>query len=213
MDKKKFKLDRRTNSSLEVELKTEADKHALIRLTDGAFCDTLNLVFSGEAGDVSETIEAKTFHQVDLGKYQKFSISGNYSDAKGFVEGELYTGNWEEIVLNEIELSFSDAPFYIRCNPDRVEFTVGAERESSIHVEPGNEGSFTVTSTLVEVSGKIFTTRQTFTVISDGADIIRRLYGRMKGRVKGVGFEERQEGAKEKLTLQFNKTIWESFRS
>ena len=212
MEKKRFKLSPKDNKPFEVELQDrENGSHVLIRLSDGAFCDSLNLVFTNGEVSKDEVIEARTFHQLDLEHSTKFTLNGNYSDAKGFVEGDVYIGNWEEIVLNEVELSFSDAPFYIRCNSERIEFTVGAEGESKMDVESVERG-FSVVSTLIHGPKEIVTVKRIFDETSDGAQIIKRLYGRMKGRVKGVGFEERQEGDKAKLTAQFNKTISESFR-
>ncbi|PBQ31699.1 hypothetical protein CNR22_07925 [Sphingobacteriaceae bacterium] len=212
MEKHRFKLGPKDKRPFEVELKnTENEKHVLIRLSDGAFCDTLNISLLSESETKEEVIEATTFRQFDLQNYINFSLSGNFAEAKGFVEGDVYIGNWEEIVLNEIELSFSDAPFYYKCDLEKIDFTVGAEDQSQMRAEALEDG-FSVTSTIIDHTKKIVTVQRTFSDTSDGAQIIKRLYGRLKGRSKGVGFDERQEGQKAKLTEQFNKTLSESFR-
>lgn len=214
MTKKKFKLSAGYNKPCEIEIKDpETETHALLRLSDGAFCDFLNLAFNNQGKDTVEKIEARTFLQLDLEHYKNFSLNGNFTDEQGFVEGELYTGNWEEIVLREIELSFSDAPFFYSCDPEILKFSVGVKGESYLEVESDTESNFSVTSTIKQSSGKFSVVNRSFSETSDGAEIIKRLYGRLKGRAKGEGFDERQEEQKDKLTAQFNKTISESFRA
>jgi len=213
MTKKKFKLSANDNRPCEIEIKNpETETHALLRLSDGAFCDFLNLAFTSAGKDTVEKIEAKTFLQLDLEHYKSFSLNGNFTDEKGFVEGELYTGNWEEIVLREIELSFSDAPFFYSCDLENLKFSVGVSGESYLEVESDAEGNFSVVSTIKHLSGKMDVAKRNFAETSDGAEIIKRLYGRLKGRAKGEGFDERQESQKGILTEQFNKTMCESFR-
>lgn len=212
MEKHRFKLSPKDKKAFEVELKNENDaKHMLIRLSDGAFCDTLNVEFIGEKETKEEVVEATTFRQFDLENYSGLALSGNFVEAKGFVEGDVYVGNWEEIVLNEIELSFSDAPFFYTCNLDHIEFAIGTEDQSRMHIT-SVEGGFSVNSKVKSGTKEVLTKTFIFPETSDGAQIIKRIYGRLKGRAKGEGFNERQESQKAKLSDQFNKTIAESFR-
>lgn len=212
MEKHRFKLSPKDKKAFEVELNNaEEAKHVLIRLSDGAFCDTLNVAFIGERETKEEVIEATTFRQFDLEDYSSLALSGNFTEPKGFVEGDIYIGNWEEIVLNEIELSFSDAPFYYSCDLEKIDFAIGTDDQSRMHITAVEEG-FSVHSKVISESKETVTKVFIFPETSDGAQIIKRIYGRLKGRAKGDGFSERQESQKAKLTEQFNKTITESFR-
>lgn len=212
MEKHRFKLSPKDKRAFEVDLKNENnDKHVLMRLSDGAFCETLNLTLMADKETKEEVIETATFRQFDMQNYSSFSISGIFTDAKGFVEGDIYIGNWEEIVLNEIEISFSDAPFFYTCNLEEIDFTIGTEDQSRMHIS-AVEGGFSVDSKVVSGSKEVLTKTFNFPETSDGAQIIKRVYGRLKGRAKGEGFNERQESQMAKLSEQFNKTIAESFR-
>ena len=167
------------------------ETHALIRLTKGAFCESLNLLLTEKGVMDPKNIPAKALTLLPLTNQPDFSVNANFSSAKGFIEAEIFRGAWEEILLAEVEFSFSDSPYNISCNQEQIEFNIGVnEAESQIKVKPDADGGFDVTYTVVKAPGQKITRKQIFEESSDAAQIVKRLYGRIKGRVMGVGFED-----------------------
>jgi hypothetical protein len=158
-----------------------------------------------------KNIPSRKLTLLKLGDQSDFSINANFSSAKGFIEIEAHKGPWEEIVLAEVEFSFSDAPYNISCNSEAIEFTIGSDGESQIHVQPSTEGGFDVCYTLVKVGEEKIILNHFFDEDSNPAQIIKRLHGRIKGRVKGLGFEERQIQYEKENTSNLNKMMLESF--
>lgn len=213
MNKKKFKLSSAVNIPCRIEIRNpETESHALLRLSNGDFCDFLVLTLTSDGKDSVKKIEAKTFLQIDLDNYQSLSLDAEFLDETGFVEGELYTGNWEEIILREIELSLSDTPFYYTCDSSHLKFSVGVVGESFLEVELDQENNFSVVCTVKDATGKMETVKRSFPDFSGGAEMIKRLYDRLRSEVAGANFIAKQNTDKEKLVDQFNKTVSESFR-
>jgi len=212
MLKKKFKVSARVNIPCKIEIKDAAlETHGLLRLSNGSSCDFLNLTFTSKSKDIIEKIEAKTFLQLDLENYSSISLDADFLDENGFIEGEFYTGHWEEIILREIELSLSDEPFFYNCDLETLKFGVGVTGHSHLEVVFADK-KFSVIFTIKNSSGKTEVVKRNFPETSDGAGIINRLYERLKYLTREDDFDERQALAKEKLVDQFNKTMSESFR-
>lgn len=210
MNISKFKLNLKNNEPFLIEI--HADKketHALIRITKGAFCDSLNLIVSNKEGDKHKNLPAESLLLLNVSNYQELTLNANFSSQKGFIDAEIHTGNWQEMLLAEIECSFSDAPYCISCNQDQLEFTIGLEKESRLEITPAEAG-FNVNTTIVNPPNEDAVAAYYIADGSDASQIIRRLYGRIKGRVKGAGFEARQEEYKAKLIDNFNRTMVES---
>jgi len=113
MNKKSFKLDPENKKQFEIELNDQQNEtHALLRITKGMHCKALNVVLINKKNKVTKTLRSKTFNQLDLVNYSKFSVEAEFvSAADSLLEMDVYTGTWEEMVLTEVELSFSDSPF------------------------------------------------------------------------------------------------------
>jgi hypothetical protein len=190
---------------------SEKETHTLIRLTKGAFCESLNILMTDKGVLAPKNIPSRTLTLLPLSDQSDFSINANFSSTKGFIDIEVYKGPWEEIVLAEVEFSFSDAPYNISCNHERIEFTIGSAGESQIDVQPNAAGGFDVTYTLVKVGEEKIVQNHFFDEESDTAQIIKRLHGRIKGRIKGIGFDERQAQYEKENTIHLNKMMVESF--
>jgi len=214
MDKKTIKLVPNSNKPFEIEMNdSEYETHALIRIVRERHCKSLNVVLTDKSDKISRSLPAKLFNQLDLVNYLKFSIEANFvSVADSFVELDVYTGSWEEMILTEVELSFSASPFYISCNNDQLEFIIGAPGESRMEVKPDSEG-FSVVTTLVHGPAQVTTLQKHIAGNREGAQVIGRLYGRIKGRVNGADFHQRQEENKTKYSENFNRTLTEGFHS
>jgi hypothetical protein len=213
MTNKKFKLNKNNNTPFETGTNAhENETHALIRIVRSRHCKSLNVVLIDKENNTSKSLTAKPYNQVDLVNYEKFTLEANFvSDPEAFVEGEVYTGSWEEMVLVEAELSFSDSPFYISCSNDQVEFTIGAATETHMEVKPGADGGFSVSTTIVHPPEQALSTQNFIADNTAASQVIKRLYGRMKGRINGQGFEQRQEEHKQKYAENFHQTILEGF--
>ncbi|PBQ31426.1 hypothetical protein CNR22_06495 [Sphingobacteriaceae bacterium] len=213
MNKKKFKLSAKVNIPCHIEIKNpETETHGLLRLSNGDFCDFLNLTFTGNGTDRTEKIEAKTFLQMDLKHQTGISVNAEFLDEAGFVEGEFYTGSWEEIVLREIELSLTDEPFFYSCDSESLKFSIGAAGESHLQVEAHEDDKLSIVFSVKNSTDKIQTVTQSFSKSSDGGEMIKRLYGRLRNLARDTDFIERQTRDKKQLIEQFNKTMSESFR-
>ncbi|WP_317896874.1 hypothetical protein [Aurantibacillus circumpalustris] len=212
MNSKKFRLDINNNNPFTIKINaSENETHTLIRLTKGAFCESLNILMTDKGVLAPKNIPSRKLSLLQLGDQSSFSINANFSSAKGFIEIEVYKGPWEEILLAEIEFSFSDAPYNISCNHENIEFTIGSDAESQIKVKANTNGGFDVDYILVKTGGQTVVQNHFFDEDSDTAQIIKRLHGRIKGRVKGVGFEERQIQFEKENTNNLNKTMLDSF--
>ena len=212
MKSKKFRLDIKNNNPFTIKINaSENESHALIRLTKGAFCESLNVLMTEKGVLSPKNIPSQALTLLKLGKEPDFSINANFSSEKGFIEIEVYKGAWEEVLLAEVEFSFSDAPYNISCNNERIEFTIGSENESQIHVLPNTEGGYDVMYTVIKTDGRKITRNYFFEESSEPAQIVKRLYGRIKGRVKGVGFDERQAQYEKDNTENLNKIMLDSF--
>ena len=212
MNSKKFRLDTNNNNPFTIKINaSENETHALIRLTKGAFCESLNILMTEKGVLAPKNMPSRKLTLLQLNDQSNFSINANFSSAKGFIEIEVYKGPWEEILLAEVEFSFTDAPYNISCSHENTEFTIGSEGESQIHVQPNTEGGFNVCYTIVKAGEEKVIQNHFFAEDSDTAQIIKRLYGRIKGRVKGVGFDERQAQYEKENTMNLNKIMQESF--
>lgn len=187
------------------------ETHVLIRLTKGAFCESLNVLMTENGQMAPKNFPARALNLLPLVNQTEFSVNANFSSAKGFVEAEIFRGCWEEILLAEVEFSFSDAPYNIFCNQERIEFSIGVEEESRIMVLPNEAGGFEVTYILVKTPEQKMSLEKEFDENSEAAQIIKRLYGRIKGRVKGEGFDQRQAQYLNQNTQNLNKTMLDSF--
>lgn len=213
MNKKTFKLDSQNNHQFEIELnELKKETHSLLKINKVMHCKALNLVLIDKSNKVSKTLRAKTFNQLDLVNYSKFSVEAEFvSAADSFLEIDVYTGTWEEMILTEVELSFSDSPFYISCNNDMKEFIIGEANDSKMAVKQDSEGGFSIVTTIVHAPEQISEIKNHIAVNTDGAETIGRLYGRIKGRVNGKDFHQRQEENKAMYAENFNKTLTEGF--
>lgn len=213
MQKKTFKLSSENNTPFEIIMDdTKNETHALLRILRENHCKSLNLVLSNETANVEGILPAKPYNQIDLTSYLKFTISGNFvTVAESYLEIEIHTGTWEEMVLSEVELSFSNSPFYISCKSTATEFMIGAEDESRMEVKPDVDGGFSVLTTIVHAPSQISQIQHHIPQNTEGAQVIGRLYGRIKGRINGEGFHERQEENKLKYAENFHKTLTEGF--
>jgi hypothetical protein len=212
MNSKKFKLNVDNNNPFQIQLfEKEQETHALIRLTKGTFCDSLNILLLENGIFAPKNFPAKALTILPLPNYPKIGINANFSSPKGYLDVEVYKGSWEEILLAEVEFSFSASPYFISCNEEEIGFSIGMENESNIKVKTKTEGGFDVVFTLLNPPNDKINAQFFFAEDSDGAQIISRLYGRIKGRVKGVGFEERQSSFEKEYTENLNKTMLESY--
>ena len=116
------------------------------------------------------------------------------------------------MILTEVEISFSDSPFYISCNNDVKEFIIGEENNSRMEIKPYNNGGFSIKTFIVHSPTEIEEIKNNIAFNTTGVDIIGRLYGRIKGRINGKDFHQRQEENKEIYAVNFNKTLLEGFR-
>lgn len=213
MVKKKFKVSASVNIPCKLAIKDPSlETHGLLRLSNGLSCDFLNLTFIGKGKDITEKIEARTFLQLDLADLTSIILDAEFLDETGFIEGEFYTGTWEEIILREIELSLSDTPFFYSCDLETLKLSVGVTGQSQLEVNSDTDGNFAVIFTVKNSSGQTDVVKRNFAESSHAAGIINRLYGRLKELTREDDFEERQLTDKEKLAEQFNKTMSESFR-
>ncbi len=212
MNSKKIRLDVNNNNPFSVKMNAAKNEtHALIRLTKGAFCESLNVLTTENGRMTPKNFPAKALNLLPLVGQTEFSVNANFSSAKGFVEAEIFRGCWEEILLAEVEFSFSDAPYNIFCSQERIEFAIGVEEESRIMVMSTETGGFEVTYILLKTPEQKIVLKKEFDENSDAAQIIKRLYGRIKGRVKGEGFEQRQAQYLNQNTQNLNKTMLDSF--
>lgn len=211
MLKKTFKLSSENNTPFEIIMNDNKNEtHALLRILRENHCKSLKLVLSKDAANVEEILPAKPYNQIDLTSYLKFAISGNFvTVAESYLEIEVYKGSWEEMVLSEVELSFSNSPFYISYKSTGIEFMIGADGESRMEVKPAVDGGFSVSTTIVNPQNQVSQTQNHILENTEGAQVIGRLYGRIKGRVNGEGFHERQEENKMKYAENFHKTLTE----
>jgi hypothetical protein len=142
MNKKTIKLDPDNNAPFEIEM-NENETHSLLRITKEKNCKALNVLLIDKSNQVSVKLRAKTFNQLNLINYLKFSVDAELvSAADSFLEIDVYTGTWEEMILTEVELSFSDSPFYISCKNDIKEFMIGEENHSRMDVKQDPDGGF-----------------------------------------------------------------------
>ena len=190
---------------------SENETHAIIRLSKGAFCQSLNILMTDKGVLAPKNLPARALNVLQLVDQPEFSINGNFSSAKGFLDVDVHKGSWEEIMLAEVELSFTDAPYNISCKQEQIEFTIGLEEGSQIQVQARAEGGFDVTYTVVKAPEQKVIRTHFFDEKTAAAEIMRRLYGRIKGRVKGEGFAERQAQYQEENTKNLNKTMLDSF--
>lgn len=212
VNSKKIRLDVNNNNPFNIKMNVSKNEtHALIRLTKGAFCESLNLLLTDKGVMAPRNIPAKALTLLSLADQPEFSLNANFSSAKGFIEAEIFRGGWEEILLAEVEFSFTSAPYNISCNQEKVEFTIGVEGESQIRVLPREDGGFDVTYTVLKAPAEKIVQNHLFEENSDATQIVKRLYGRIKGRVKGDGFEERQAQYQNENTKNLNRTMLESF--
>jgi|GEM_PF-2149971 len=213
MTKKTFKLDPENKKQFEIELNAQQTKtHALLRITKGMHYKALNVVLINKSNKVTKTLRSKTFNQLDLVGYTKFSVEAEFvSAADSSLEIDVYTGTWEEMVLTEVELSFSDSPFYISCNNDVKEFTIGEEGHSRMSVKQDEKGGFLIVTKLVDGSEESLEIKSHIAANTDGSEVIGRLYGRIKGRINGKDFHERQEENKTVYAENFKKALAEGF--
>ncbi len=213
MTKKTFKLDPENTKQFEIELNDKKNEtHTLLRITKGMHCKALNVVLINKSNKVAKTLRSKTFNQLDLVSYSKFSVEAEFvSAADSLLEIDVFTGTWEEMVLTEVELSFSDSPFYISCNNDAKEFTIGEEGHSRMAVKQDENGGFTILTTLVDAPEESIEIKGHIAANTDGAEVIGRLYGRIKGRINGKDFHERQEENKTVYAENFKKALLEGF--
>ncbi len=213
MDKKTIRLDASNNKPFEIEMNSaEPETHALIRIVKERHCKSLNLILTGKTDKTSRSLAAKTYNQLNLVNYLNFSVQADFvSMADSYLDLEIYTGSWEEMVLREVELSFSASPFYISCNQDQVEFVIGAPGASRMEVKPNIDQSFSVVTTIVQESAVLPPVKNYIDANSEGAQVVGRLYGRIKGRINGAGFHERQEENKAVYAENFNRTLSEGF--
>ena len=211
MNKKTFKRDPENNTPFEIELNDKKNEtHSLLRVIKVRQCKGLNLVLIDKANNVSKKIQAKTFTQLDLVNYSKFSIEADFiSAADSYLEIDVYTGTWEEMILTEVELSFSDSPFYISYKNDAKEFMIGEPGNSRMEVKQDPDGVFAIVTTIVNAPTDILEIKNHIAANTEGAETIGRLYGRIKGRVNGKDFHERQEENKDVYSVNFNKTLTE----
>lgn len=215
MDKNIIRLKPGNKTPFEIEWNAaELETHALIRIVKEKQCKSLKVVLTGKEDTVSKTLPSKLFNQLDGVDYVKFSVEADFvSAADSFAELEVYTGTREEMILTEAELSFSASPFYISCNNDHLEFTIGEPGHSRIEVKAVIEKGFSVLTTLVHAPAPETVIQNYISGNMGGAEVIGRLYGRIKGRVNGAGFHERQEEHKEQYSENLNKTLHEGFHS
>ncbi len=212
MNSKKFKLNVENNNPFQIQMfEKEKETHVLIRLTKGIFCDSMNVLLLENGIFAPKNFPAKALTILPLPNYPKFGINANFSSAKAYIDVEIYKGFWEEILLAEVEFSFSASPYFISCNEEEIGFKIGKENESNIEVKLNPDGGFDTTFTIVKSADQNIHSKQFFEEDSDGAHIIKRLYGRIKGRVKGAGFEERQSSFEKEFTENLNKTMLESY--
>lgn len=213
MTKKTFKLDPENKKQFEIELNAQqSETHALLRITKGMHCKALKVILFDKNKEVAKTLRSKTFNQLDLVSYSKFSVEAEFvSAADSSLEMDVYTGTWEEMVLTEVELSFSDSPFYISCNNDAKEFTIGEEGHSRMAVKQDENGGFSIITTLINAPEESIEIKSYIAANTDGSEVIGRLYGRIKGRINGKDFHERQEENKEQYSENFTKALTEGF--
>jgi hypothetical protein len=213
MNKKSFKLDPENKKQFEIELNDQQNEtHALLRITKGMHCKALNVVLINKKNKVTKTLRSKTFNQLDLVNSSKFSVEAEFvSAADSLLEMDVYTGTWEEMVLTEVELSFSDSPFYISCNNEAKEFMIGEEGHSRMTVKQDENGGFEILTTLVNTPEETEEIKGHIAANTDGAEVIGRLYGRIKGRINGKYFHERQEENKSIYAENFKKALAEGF--
>jgi len=211
MNTYKFKLNISNNNPYKVTLNAEEkETHALIRITKGAFCQGLNLILKDDEKEIPKSLPAESLVLLNVSNYTGLTLNSNFSSQKGFIDVEIRAGNWNEMLLAEIELSFSDAPYWYGCNQEKTEFTIGFDGESKLEVKPV-DGGFSVTSILIAPEKENLNATYFIAQDTEAEQIIKRLYGRIKGRAKGEGFDERQEQFKPKLIENFNRTMSESF--
>lgn len=212
MNKITLRLDPDNNAPFEIEMNdAKNETHALMRIAKSRHCKALNLVFIDKGSQISKTVAAKTFTQLNLISYLKFSIAAEFvSAADCYLELDIYTGSWEEMILTEAEVSFSDSPFYISYKNDVIDFTIGAPEASNISVTQDDKG-FSITTTIVEAAKQVAEIKNYIAANTEGAQVIGRLYGRIKGRVNGLDFHQRQEENRELYTENFNNTVIEGF--
>jgi hypothetical protein len=209
MNKKTFKLYPDNNTPFEIEI-NENETHSLLRIIKERHCKALNVLLIDKSNQVSVKLRAKTFNQLSVVNYLKISIEAEFvSAADSFLEIEVYTGTWEEMILTEVELSFSDSPFYISCNNDKKEFMIGEENHSRMDVKQDPDGGFSIITTIVNRPEENTEIKNHISANTDGAETIGRLYGRIKGRVNGKDFHPRQEENKDLYSVNFNKTLTE----
>ena len=212
MNRKKIRLDVKHNTPFNIKINAEEKEvHALIRLTKGTFCESLNILMLENGISAPKNLPAKEITLLQFLNQDEFSLNANFSNVKGYLDLEIYTGKWEEIILAQVEFSFTYAPYNISCNQERIEFTIGSGKNCRIDVKAKDEGGFDVVYTLIKTTGEQTVVTVYFSESEDSAQIIRRLYGRIKGRVKGEGFEERQAAYENENTNNLNKTMLESF--
>jgi len=212
MNSKKFKLNVENNNPFQIQMfEKEKETHALIRLTKGTFCDSINVLLLENGIFAPKNFPAKALTILPLANYPKFGINANFSSAKGYIDVEVYKGFWEEILLAEVEFSFTASPYFIACDHEKIRFTIGTETESHIQITTNEAGGFDAVFTVVKNKEQKQLSKFFFEEDSDGAQIIKRLYGRIKGRVKGEGFEERQTLHTKEYTENLNKTMLESY--
>lgn len=214
MNRTKFKFDPSRNTPIDIELNAlEKESHGLIHLLKEKNCKSLNLGLIAMEKTSTRRITAKTYHQLDLVGCDVVSVEASFvTEIDAYAEGEFYTGTWEEMVLVETELSFTASPFYISCSQEEIEFTIGAPGESRMEIRQNEDGDFTIVTTLL-AGGQESGSQQVILDRTEASQVIRRLYGRIRGRVNGKGFEQRREEYKLAYAENFNKTLLEGFHT
>jgi hypothetical protein len=212
VNRKKIRLDVKNNHPFNIKINAEESEiHSLIRLTKGTYCESLTILMLENGLSAPKNLPAKELTLLQFHNQTEFSVNANFSSVKGFLDLEIYTGKWEEVILAQLEFSFSNAPYNISCNQEHIEFTVGSEGECRIEVQAHDGGGFDVVYTLVKTPEQQHVVNLFFAESEDCSQIIRRLYGRIKGRVKGEGFEQRQAEYKTENIKNLNTIMLDSF--
>ena len=211
MNSKKIRFDINSNNPFSIKLNASKNEtHVLIRLTRGAHCESMNLLMLENGLMVPKNIAAKGLTLLAMHDKEEFSINANFSSAKGFIEVEVFRGCWEEILLAEVEFSFSAAPYTISCLDEAIAFAIGEEGQCRIEVKENAESGFDL---IYKVQDGTEHVEREYYIAADSEmeQVVKRLYGRIKGRVKGEGFAERQHTYLEENTKNLNATMLGSF--
>ncbi len=212
MNSKKIRFDINSNNPFSIKLNASKNEtHVLIRLTRGAHCESMNLLMLENGLMVPKNIAAKGLTLLAMHDKEEFSINANFSSAKGFIEVEVFRGSWEEILLAEVEFSFSAAPYTISCLDDAIAFAIGEEGQCRIEVKENAESGFDLIYKVKDSADHQFLRDFYIAADSEMEQVVKRLYGRIKGRVKGEGFAERQQTYLEENTKNLNATMLGSF--